>query len=134
MLVWANVASSNSIAWRNIKVVNPGQKKTSRFIVRNIRRETEALDLTFDAAPALMRGGRIVLQLDPALQRALAQEPLPDGVKALGRGRYALTGLRTGIEGLRLPPRGQGVAQITLENVPAGATGDVIVSQASRAG
>lgn len=133
-LVWANVANSNSIAWRNIKVVNPGQQKISRFIVRNIRREAEALDLTFDAAPALMRGGRIVLQLDPALQRALVQGPLPDGVKALGRGRYALTGLRTRIEGLRLPPRGQGVAQITLEGVPDGATGDVVVTQASRAG
>lgn len=134
-LVWANVANSNSIAWRNIKVVNPGEfKMSSRFIVRNIRREPEALDLTFDAAPSLMRGGRIMLQLDPALQRALAQGPLPDGVKALGRGRYALTGLRTRIEGIRLPPRGQGVAQITLVGVPAGATGDVTVSQTSRAG
>lgn len=133
-VVDTNVANSNSIAWRNLKIVNPGEKKVSRFIVRNIRRETEALDLTFDAAPALMRGGRILLQLDPALQRALAQGPLPDGVRALGKGRYVLTGLRTRIEGLRLPPRGQGVAQITLEGVPAGATGDVVVTQASRAG
>lgn len=133
-VVDTNVANSNSIAWRNLKIVNPGQNKVSRFIVRNIRREAEALALTFDAAPALMRGGRIVLQLDPALQRALAQGPLPDGVKPLGKGRYALTGLRTRIEGLRLPPRGQGVAQITLEGAPAGATGDVVVSQASRAG
>ena len=83
-----NVANSNSLAWRNLKIVNPGEHKmSSRFIVRNIRREDEALTLTFDAAPALMRGGRIVLQLDPALQRALGEWRLPDGVRRCQRHR-----------------------------------------------
>jgi hypothetical protein len=107
---------------------------SSRFIVRNIRREADALALQIDAAPALMQGGRLILQLDPALQRALVRGPLPDGVRPLGEGRYQVTGLRTILEGFRLPPRGQGVAEIRLEPGRTAATGDILVTQRSRAG
>ena len=132
-VVDTNVANSNSIAWRNLKIVNLGERTmSSRFVVRNVRREGEALALQIDAAPALLNGGRLILQLDPALQRAFAQTQMPDGVRALGRGRYLVTGMRTILEGFRLPPRGQGIAEIQLEG--ARATGDVIVSQRSSAG
>src|SRR5215210_5202159 len=41
-----NVANSNSIAWRNLKIVQPGQeKKSAQFIVRNIRAGEERLVL-----------------------------------------------------------------------------------------
>jgi len=136
-VVDTNVANSNSIAWRNLRIVNVGERRfSSRFIVRNIRREDEALALQIDAPPALLEGGQFTLQLDPVLQRALGDVPrLPDGVRPLGNGRYLVSGPRTLIEGLRLPPRGQGAAEIVLEpRQGATTTGDIIVTQRSRAG
>jgi hypothetical protein len=129
-----NVANSNSIAWRNLKIVNVGERRmSSRFIVRNIRREGEALALDIAAAPTLLQRGRIVLQLDPALQRALGDEPRLNGAKALGKGRFVLTDPRAVLVGLRLPPRGQGVAEVMLEGT-GDATGDIVVTQRSRLG
>jgi hypothetical protein len=130
-----NVANSDSIAWRNLKVVNFGEPAFSKFIVRNISRETENLALEITAAPALLQGGRMVLTLDPQLRRAMAERPVLQGAEDLGKGRFAITSPRASIQGLRLPPGGQGGAELRVEGQRnREAVGDVIVSQRSGRG
>lgn len=133
-VVDTNVANSNSIAWRNLKIVNPGEKMMSSFIVRNIRREGEELALEVITAPELMQAGRVVVTLDARLQRA-AEKPVLRGAEDLGRGRFLLREPQAILAGFKLPPRGEGAAVITLEGVrEGGPTGDIIVVQRSRAG
>jgi hypothetical protein len=135
-VVDTNVANSNSIAWRNLKIVNPGeQKMMSNFIVRNIRREAEEITLDVMIPPALMAGQRLVLTLDERLQRAAGNKPLVRGGEAVGKGRFVLTSAQASIGGLRLAPRGEGAARIQIEGATrAGQVGDIIVVQRSRAG
>jgi len=133
-VVDTNVANSNSIAWRNLKVVNPGERMMSRFIVRNIRREGEALALDLAVPPELLRAGRVVLALDPALQRAAGGQPEVRGGRLVERGRIQITEPRAVIAGLRLPPRGQGVAEIQIDGNARTPTGDIVVTQRSGRG
>jgi len=126
-----DVANNNNLAWRNIKVVAPGDKSPpSFFIVRNIDREREALTLQFELPEILLRlkpGIRITL--DPALQKAFkigAGKTL--GLKTIGAGSFQMTGVTATIRGLALAPRAQGHVRVlvaTKKAVPA----DITISQ-----
>jgi len=131
-----NVANSNSIAWRNLKIVGPGEKKISSFIVRNIQAAEERLALQLDVTPALFQTGKLVLRLDDALQRAItAGEARLDGVKRTEQGLFTVTSPKARIDGIRLAAREQGAATVELD-APAGraAEGDVQVTQFSSKG
>jgi hypothetical protein len=134
-VVDTNVANSNSIAWRNLKIVHPGERMMSRFIVRNVRREGEALTLEFATPAGLIGRGRMIVQLDQALQRAAGEAPKLRGVRPLEGGQFLITDAHAAIDGLRLPPRGSGVAELRFEPSPQlEEGGDIIVTQRSSAG
>lgn len=131
----ANVANSNSIAWRNLKVVaTASAKKSAKFIVRNIRERGEALALQVEVTPELFRAGRVLARLDAPLQRALARgQGRAEGLRKEAPGVFILTSPKARIEGLSLRAREQGAAVIEL----AGSTpveGEVQVTQVSAAG
>ena len=132
----ANVANSNSIAWRNLKIVEPGEeKKASKFIVRNIQEGDERLMLQFDLAPALFQTGRLVVTLDDALQRAFkAGQGKIEGLERTAPGVYTVTSAKARIDGLLLPARRAGAATIQLEGGDREAEGDVQVTQSSSKG
>jgi len=129
-----NVTNSNSIAWRNLKIVTTAQRmRSSRFIVRNIRERDDPLTLEVAAAPELARGGRVLLSLDPALQRAMGDRSELIGAKPLGNGEVVLIEARARFDGLRMPPHAQGVAELRYEAPQDDrATGDIVVTQRSR--
>lgn len=129
-----NVANSNSIAWRNMKVVNPGQQMMARFIVRNVRREDELVRLDLTIPPEMLRGARPMIILDPALQRAAGERLQLRGARAVGNGRIQITEARATLAGLRLPARGQGTAEFRLEGSSQTPPGDIIVTQRSSRG
>jgi hypothetical protein len=134
-VVDTNVANSNSIAWRNLKIVHPGERMMSRFIVRNIRRAGEALTLEFATPAGLVGHGRMIVQLDPALLRAAGEAPKLRGLRQLEQGQFLITDARAAIDGLRLAPRASGVAELRFEPSPQLAEGgDIIVVQRSSAG
>ena len=130
----ANVANSNSIAWRNMKVVNPGQMMMAQFIVRNIQPEEELLTLDVAVPPEMLRTARPVLTIDSVLQRAAGERLQVRGAQALGHGRVQITEPRAILTGLRLPARGQGVAEIQIDGGPQTPAGDVVITQRSRRG
>jgi hypothetical protein len=72
MNIDADVANNNNLAWRNIKVVAPGDNSPpSFFIVRNIGREAGPLALHFEVPEQFMNPpGMIHVTLDEALTRA----------------------------------------------------------------
>ncbi len=129
-----NVANSNSIAWRNMKVVNPGQMMMAQFIVRNIQRGEETLTLDLAMPPELLRGARPVLLLDPILQRASGERLQMRGARALGPGRIEIVEPRAILAGFRMPARAEGVAQFKLEGSAETPPGDVIITQRSSRG
>lgn len=135
--VGTNVANSNSIAWRNLKIVSPGQeRKIARFAVRNLQAGDEWLALQVEVTPALFQTGTLVLRLDETLQRGItAGNARLEGLKMTGRGVFAMTSEKSSITGIRLAARQQGAATVQLD-APAGkaAEGDVQVSQISSKG
>jgi hypothetical protein len=135
--VGTNVANSNSIAWRNLKIVSPGEeRKMARFVVRNIHAGDERLSLQVEVTPALFQAGKLVLRLDETLQRGItAGNTTLEGLKMTGRGVFAVTSEKSSITGIRLAARQQGAATVQLDT-PAGkaAEGDVQVSQISSKG
>lgn len=113
----ANVAGSNSVAWRNLKIANPGDElKKAIFIVRNVQRSEDRLGLQFDVTPRLMDQGRLVLRLDEKLQRAMeAGKAKLEGVQRTQPGVFAVTSPKGRITGLRMAARQQGVATIQFD-------------------
>jgi hypothetical protein len=135
--VGTNVANSNSIAWRNLKIVAPDARaKVSKFIVRNIQAAEERLALQFDVAPALFQNARLTVQLDETLQRAFqAGEGKVDGLRMTEQGAFIVTSAQARIDGLRLAARQQGGATIRLDaDAVMTAEGDVQVTQISSKG
>jgi hypothetical protein len=132
--VWAgnNAMNSNSISTRNLKIIDQAQNG-AMFIVRNINDRQDQLSLEIALPPALLAAGPIVLRLDPALQRASRAKRL-EGARALGDGRFALLQPKVTLSGLRLAPRGQGVAEIKVERAGDSPPGDIVVTQRSTAG
>lgn len=129
-----NVANSNSIAWRNMKVVNPGQMMMAQFIVRNIQPREELLTLDVTMPPELLGRARPVLTLDAALQRAAGERLQVRGARMLDRGRILITEPRVSLAGLRMPARAKGVVAVRIEGGPQTPPGDVIITQRSSRG
>jgi hypothetical protein len=126
-----DVANNNNLAWRNIKVVAPGDNSPpSFFIVRNIGREHEPLKLQFEFPETLLRAKPTIrITLDPALRTAFkAGAGKTIGLKPVGVGTYQMTGVSATITGLALAPKGEGhirVVVATKQAFPA----DITVSQ-----
>jgi hypothetical protein len=132
-----NVANSNSIAWRNLKIVNQGEeRKMAKFIVRNIQAGEERLTLHVEVTPALFQTSKLLVRLDERLQRGIAAgQARLEGLKMASPGVFAVTAPRASITGIRLAARQQGAATVQLDAPPGkAAEGDVQVTQSSSKG
>ena len=131
-----DVANNNDLAWRNIKVVAPGDPSPpSFFIVRNIGKKADVLTLRFDAPAELAAAGAIVVTLDEMLTRALrAGNARLDGVKADGKGGFRITSEKAAISGFQMAPRAEGHVKVTLMPTKTPMLGDVTITQTSSKG
>ena len=131
-----DVANNNDLAWRNIKVVAPGDPSPpSFFIVRNIGKKDDVLTLRFDAPAQLIAAGAIVVTFDEALTRALrAGNARLDGVKGDGKGGFRIMSARAAIAGFRMAPRAQGHVKVALLPTKTPLRGDVTITQTSSRG
>ena len=132
-----DVANNNNLAWRNIKVVAPGDTSPpSFFIVRNIGREPEPLALRFEVPEQLMNpAGTVRIKLDAALSRAFeAGRGTMTGLKSDGKGNFVLTSPKGQITGLQMAPRAEGHVTVQLGPIKPTIQGDITIVQTSRAG
>lgn len=132
-----DVANNNNLAWRNIKVVAPGDTSPSSFfIVRNIRRQPERLALHFVIPRSLrLAPGAIRVTFDKPLIYALRKgEGRSDGLKPIRTGLFAVTSPRATITGLLLAPRAIGHVRVQVVNAKGGGTGDITITQSSSKG
>jgi hypothetical protein len=132
-----DVANNNNLAWRNIKVVAPGDTSpASFFIVRNIRRDGERLALRIQVPEALLRERvPIRVALDETLQRARQQgKGRSAGLKASGRGVFVITRGQAVLDGLELRPREEGHVRVEIGPVTRPADGDITFTQLSSKG
>ena len=132
-----DVANNNNLAWRNIKVVAPGDTSPpSFFIVRNIGKEAGPIGLHFEVPEQLMNpAGTIRIKLDAALSRALeAGRGTMAGLKSDGKGNFVLTSPKGEITGLQLAPRAEGHVAVQLGSIKPAVAGDITIVQTSRAG
>lgn len=132
-----DVANNNNLAWRNIKVVAPGDMSApSFFIARNIGKQTERLALQFEVPPALIEAHvRIRVTLDQALTRAFrAGEGKLGGLKRDGKGGFVITGARAEIAGLAMAPRAMGHVKVQLGPIKPSVRGDITITQLSTKG
>lgn len=132
-----DVANNNSLAWRNIKVVAPGDTSApSFFIVRNLGRRAERLTLRFDVSPALVRARvSIRVSLDDALTRALrAGKAKLDGLKRDAKGGFLVTNMKSAFVGLLVAPRAEGHVKVELGPNKLAARGDITITQMSPKG
>lgn len=113
----ADVANSNSLAWRNIKVVAPGEGGASSFFtVRNIGKRAERLALRFQVPPEMLRApANVRVTLDEVLMRAFrAGNGKLEGLRADDRGGFLITGEKAQIAGLQMNPQQKGQVKIVL--------------------
>jgi len=137
MNIDSDVANNNNLAWRNIKVLAPGDTSPpSFFIVRNIGREAEPLVLRFEVPEQLMKpAGTVRIKLDAALSRAFgAGRGTMTGLKSDGKGNFVLTSPKSEITGLQLAPRAEGHVAVQLGSIKPTVQGDITIIQTSRAG
>ena len=135
----ANVANSNSLAWRNIKVVAPGDSSApSFFIVRNTGERRDRLGLRFQVPPEMLRPPASVrITLDDALMRAFrAGNGKVEGLKADDRGNFLLTGEKAQLIGLQMDPQQKGQVKVTLGPTKPSPRGhiDMTITQFSAGG
>jgi hypothetical protein len=135
----ANVANSNSLAWRNIKVVAPGDSSApSFFIVRNTGKRTDRLGLRFQVPPEMLKPPASVrITLDDALMRAFrAGNGKVEGLKADDRGNFLLTGEKAQLVGLQMDPQQKGQVKVTLGPTKPSSRGpiDMTITQFSADG
>jgi hypothetical protein len=137
MSIDSDVANNNNLAWRNIKVVAPGDTSPpSFFIVRNIGREAQPLALRFEVPEQLMKpAGTVRIKLDTALKNAfdLGQGAMT-GLAFDGKGNIILTSPKGEITGLKLAPRAEGHVSVQLGPTKPTVQGDITITQTSRAG
>jgi hypothetical protein len=137
MSIDSDVANNNNLAWRNIKVVAPGDTSPpSFFIVRNIGREAQPLALRFEVPEQLMKpAGTVRIKLDTALKNAfdLGQGAMT-GLAFDGKGNIILTSPKGEITGLKLAPRAEGHVSVQLGPTKPNVQGDITITQTSRAG
>jgi hypothetical protein len=137
MNIDTDVANNNNLAWRNIKVVAPGDMSPPSFIiVRNIGKEAEPLALHFEVPEQLMKpAGAIHVTLDEALTRALREgKGTMEGLKPDGKGGFLLASPKGQITGLQLAPRAEGHVTVRLGPTKPTVKGDITIVQTSRAG
>jgi hypothetical protein len=131
-----DVANNNNLAWRNIKVVAPGDMSApSFFIVRNIGERAERLALRFDIPPEVIRAlANFRVTFDEALTRAFrAGEAKLEGLKPDGKGGFLLTEAKAAIVGLQMAPREEGHVKVQLGGKPP-IRGDITITQMSTKG
>ena len=133
----ANVANSNSLAWRNIKVVAPGDTSApSFFMVRNIGKRNERLELHFLVPPEMLKAN-VRVTLDDALMRAFRDgEGQVEGLKADGKGSFLITAEKARIVGLQMDPQQKGQVRVMLGPTKASSHGhiDMTITQFSANG
>ena len=131
-----DVANNNNLAWRNIKVVAPGDKSPPGFIVRNIGKEAARLGLRFDIPPELIDlRTRIDVTLDKALTAAFTSgKGKLAGLKPDGKGGFLITGATGMIDGLLLAPRKEGHVHVQIGPRKPSVTGDITITQTSPKG
>jgi hypothetical protein len=132
----ADVANNNDLAWRNIKVVAPGDTSAaSFFIVRNIREGQERIALRFELPEALIEARAAVrVTLDPVLTRAWREgKGQLEGLKADGKGGFVVTGPKAELAGLLLAPRASGHVRVQIAAARP-VRGDVTITQLSAKG
>lgn len=132
-----NVANSNSIAWRNMKVVPAvSQARSSAFMVRNIREQQERLTLDINVTPELFNGAVVTMQLDATLAKALTDGKATfEGVTRRTDTVLVITSPKAKIVGALLAPRQSGGARIDLgPSTGAGVAGEVTITQSSSRG
>jgi hypothetical protein len=133
----ANVANSNSLAWRNIKVVAPGDSSApSFFIVRNTGKRADRLALRFQLPPELLQAN-VRITLDDALTRAFrAGGGKADGLKGDDRGGFLVTAEKAQLTGLQMNPQQKGQVKVTLGSTKPAARGplDMTITQVSANG
>lgn len=113
----ADVANSNSLAWRNIKVVPPGDVSApSFFTVRNVGKRAERITLRLQAPAEFLRApSTIRITLDEALTRAFrAGKGTVTGIRDDGRTGFLLTEPRAEIAGLQMEPGQKGQVKVVV--------------------
>jgi hypothetical protein len=134
-----DVANSNSLAWRNIKVVPPGDTSPpSFFTVRNIGKQADRLTLIFQAPRELLTApANVRVVLDEALTRAFrAGEGRLEGFRQDRQRGFLLTAPKAGIAGLQLNPGQKGQVQVVVARTKASPRGpiDMTITQRSTNG
>jgi hypothetical protein len=131
-----DVANNNNLAWRNIKIVAPGDNSPPGFIVRNIGDRTEKLILQFEMPPALLKAQTGVhVVLDDALTRAFtAGKGSLEGLKSSGKATFAITSAKARLTGLQLAPRAEGHVHVQIGSSKPPAQGDITITQLSSKG
>lgn len=132
-----DVANNNNLAWRNIKVVAPGDMSPPSFmIVRNIGKETERLTLRFEIPEQLIRehvSVRVVF--DEALAAAYREgKGKVEGLKLDGKDTFLIISPKAELVGLLLGPRKEGHLKIEVGPTKPSAHGDITITQISRKG
>ena len=134
----ADVANNNTLAWRNIKVVPPGDvSPPSFFIVRNIGEGPDRLALRFEMTPQLKAAGASIrVTLDEALRRALTEgKGKAEGFRAEANGGFVMTGEKAEIVGILMKPRQTGQVKVELGRTKPNVRGaDLTVTQVSAKG
>lgn len=126
-----DVANNNNLAWRNIKVVAPGDTSPPSFmIVRNVGERADRLTLRFQVPPQLIRERvRIRVILDESLTRAFeAGKSDIDGLKADGKNGFLITSPKAELV-LLLGPRKEGHLQVQLGPTKTSTRGDITITQ-----
>ena len=133
----ANVANSNSLAWRNIKVVAPGDSSApSFFTVRHIGKRADRLALRFQVPPELLQAN-VRITLDDALLRAFrAGGGKAEGLKGDDRGGFLVTAEKAQLVGLQMDPQQKGQVKVTFGATKPAARGrlDMTITQVSANG
>jgi hypothetical protein len=134
----ADVANSNSLAWRNIKVVPPGDTSApSFFIVRNIGKRADRLALQFQVPQEFLTApANVRVVFDDALTRAFrAGQGKVEGFRQDGR-NFLLTAPKAQIVGLQMDPGQKGQVQVVVARTKASPRGplDMTIVQRSANG
>jgi hypothetical protein len=130
-----NTGDSNSIAWRNLNIVGPVMAglavSNTTFIVRNIKRDPQAIGLRIEAPLELVERGQVDFALDPTLLRLLDQgRPRLEGLERVGR-TFRLVRPRAVLEGLPLRSREAGSIAVSLRGRGEPVRGEVTITQVS---
>ena len=127
-----DVANNNDLAWRNIKIVAPGDKSAPSFmIVRNIGKGEDRLTLRFEVAPELIQE-RVSIRVifDESLTRAFrAGKGKLEGLKPDGKEGFLVTSPKAEFVGLLMAPREEGHVKIVFGPTKPSAQGDVTIIQ-----